>query len=66
MNPSYWVHSWTAVVNGGPRGLGGNGPRVLEQALERDGDDVRSETRNIAILITFIQVLKSVVVVLLV
>jgi hypothetical protein len=53
-------------VTGDPRGLRGNGPRGLEQALERDGDDVRPETRNITILITFLQVLKSVVVVLLV
>ena len=51
---------------GAPCGLCGNGPRGLEQAQERDDDDVRSETSNIAIMMTFLQVLKSVVVVMLV
>jgi len=55
-----------AGMAGGPRGLSGNGPRGLEQAQERDDDDVRSETRNIAILMTFLKALKSVVVVMLV
>ena len=46
-----------------PRGLCGNDPRGLEQAQERDDDDVRSETRNIVILMTILQALKSVAVV---
>jgi hypothetical protein len=53
-------------VAGDPRALRGNVPRVLEQVQERDGDDVRSETRNIAIMMIVLHVLKSVVVVLLV
>jgi hypothetical protein len=48
-----------AGMGGAPCGLCGNGPRGLEQAQERDDDDVRSETRKVAILMTFLQVLKS-------
>jgi hypothetical protein len=66
MSPSYWVRNEMAGIAVGPRGLCGNGPRGLVQAQERDDDDVRSETRNIAILMTCLQALKSVVVVMLV
>ena len=55
-----------AGMAGAPRGLCGNGPRGLEQAQERDDDDVRSETRNIVIMMMYLRVLKSVVVVMLV
>jgi len=66
MSPSYWVRNEMTGMAGAPCGLCGNGPRGLEQAQERDDDDVRSETSNIAIMMTFLQVLKSVVVVMLV
>ena len=66
MSPSYWVRNEKTGMAGAPRGLRGNDPRGLEQAQERDDDDVRSETRNIAILMTFLQVLKFVVLVMLV
>jgi hypothetical protein len=41
-----------------PHGLCESGPRGLEQGLEHDDDDAQSETCNIAILTTFIEVLK--------
>ena len=59
MSPSYWVRNEMAGMTAAPRGLGGNAPRGLEQAQGRDDDDVRSETRNIVILMTFLQALKS-------
>ena len=65
-SPSCWFRNEMTGVEDAPRGLCGDVPRGLEQAQERDGDDVRSETRNIAIVMTFLQVLKSVVVVILV
>jgi len=66
MSPSYWVRNEIAGMAGAPCGLCGNGPRGLAQAQERGDDDVRSETHNIVILMTFLQVLKSVAVVMLV
>jgi len=63
MSPSYWVRNEVAGMAALPRGLCGNDPRGLEQAQERDDDDVRSETRNIVILMTILQALKSVAVV---
>jgi len=54
MSPSCWVRNEMAGMAGDPRGLCGNGPRGLEQAQERGGDDVRSEKRNIFILMTFL------------
>lgn len=63
MSPSYWARNAMAAVAGVPRGLYGNGPRGLELAQERDDDDVRSETCNVT-LMTFLQLLKPVVVIL--
>ena len=63
MNPSYWIRNEMAGMAAAPRGLCGNDPRGLEQAQEGDDDDVRSETRNIDIFMTFLQAQKSVEVV---